>query len=342
MTTTWQSFLIKQGATFDGHQLTCFQNKEALPDTTQQSIISDLGPLGILQVSGESAEQFLQGQLTCDVKALPENTLTLGACCNNKGRMLANFYLLRLPDRFWLIMDRNLVDPMIAELKKYCAFFKAEMLNTTDQYISIGLTGSNIPSLLNSQQIPAPTETGQSLSSNNQVVYQLPNQPHCYQAWLTTAAAIQLWESLPAEVVPVNYSQWQLLDIQAGLAWLNQEARLEFIPQQFNMQVTGGISFKKGCYTGQEIVARMQYLGKQKNHLYRIQYQTDQPIPSMTPLQSHSHTANVGHLINSAKITDNQYQALAVLQDKAVATDDLYFAKQPNEKVTLLDLPYTV
>ncbi|MDE1460449.1 YgfZ/GcvT domain-containing protein [Spartinivicinus poritis] len=342
MTTTWQSFLTKQGATFDGHLLTCFHNQEELSDITQQSIISDLGPQGILQVSGEGAEQFLQGQLTCDVKALPDNTLTLGACCNNKGRMLTNFYLLRLPNHFWLIMDRNLVDSMIEELKKYCAFFKAEMLNVTDQYVSLGLTGSHIPSLLNSQQIPTPSEAGQSQSFSNQVICQLPSQLHRYQVWLTTATAVQLWENLPAEVAPVSYNQWQLLDIQAGLAWVNQEARLAFIPQQFNMQVTGGISFKKGCYTGQEIVARMQYLGKQKNHLYCIQYQTDQPIPNMTPLQSHSHTANVGHLINSAQITNNQFQALAVLQDKAVAADDLYFAKQPNEKVILLDLPYTV
>ncbi|WP_163835056.1 CAF17-like 4Fe-4S cluster assembly/insertion protein YgfZ [Spartinivicinus ruber] len=341
MITTWQSFLIKQGATFDDHQLISFQNTFKPASASQQSIVSDLEPLGILQVTGEGAEQFLQGQLTCDVKALTVNTLALGACCNNKGRMLANFYIHRLPDRFWLIMDRHLVNPMTDELKKYCAFFKAEMTNLTDQYVKLGFSGPAISELLNSQQLPIP-EAGTSLTFDNQVICQLPNQPFCYQAWLTEATAIKLWENLPNEVNPANYSQWQLQDIQSGLAWLNKETRLEFIPQQFNMQATGGISFKKGCYTGQEIVARMQYLGKQKNHLYRIQYQADQPIKSMTPLRSHSHTASVGHLINDTKVADNQYQALAVLQDKAVTANDLYFANQPNEKVTLLDLPYTV
>lgn len=335
MTTTWQSFLIEQGATFDGHQLNNLSGTAIEAHSASQNIITDLGPKGILQVTGDGAEKFLQGQLTCDVKALTTYQLVLGACCNNKGRMLTNFYLLRLPTCFWLIMDRSLVDPMIDELKKYCAFFKAEMTNQTDRFVGLGVAGPTLSTLLEANKLP-------QTSQNDQITCQLPGPPHRYQLWLPEPAATGLWKSLTPECTPVGYSQWQLLDIQAGLAWVSQQSQLKFIPQQFNMQATGGINFKKGCYTGQEIVARMQYLGKQKNHLYRIQYQANKPLDIMTPLHSHSHKSSIGQLVNSAATGSNQYEALAVLQEKAVAADDIYFIEQPNEKVTLLDLPYTV
>lgn len=208
--------------------------------------------LGILQISGQDAVRFLQGQTTCDFTTLTEQQALFGAFCSVQGRILSNFYAIRLDDsQIALLMSENLIQPTLDHLKKFSVFFKVEM--------------SNNPQALSVRSLFSTTEDSQT-----QALYRIEKQE---KTWRMNISTHELQHQL---VIAAEKDQFdsdqslpmlQLLESLTGQILIDEHASDRFIPQMLNMQLTEGISFKKGCYTGQEIVARMQYRGKLKKHM---------------------------------------------------------------------------
>ncbi len=231
-------------------------------DDGQRPAATVLSLFSVLRVSGPDSERFLQGQFTCDVTKLSADTWSPGACCTAKGRMVANFIIVRDGEDFLLRLPAAQLQPLLDHLKKYAVFYKAELADS-------GLT------LLGKIDLKADSRSISRTDSG----YLLSWADGRTELWTTSENDTRVWLSGPL----MPESEWLNQDIASGWVWVTPASQDAWIPQYIGWQDQGGISFQKGCYTGQEVVARLQYLGKSKRHLYRVY--ADQLLPAvMTPV----------------------------------------------------------
>lgn len=282
--------------------------------SNSQPLIS-LSQLGLLEITGPDSEKFLQGQLTCDVLALNDQRWSLGACCTAKGRMVANFVIARQGTTFWLRMPREQVPVLRQHLAKYAVFFKTTLTDRCDEWCVVGqmpATGTH-PTLLKEPQTLVAIENGLAL-----------NWPDGRsEQWLASAPT------------PTNgdLSPWLLADIEQGLAWVTAASREEWVPQHIEWQIQGGVSFKKGCYTGQEIVARLQYLGKSKKQLVQVQSAEPLELAPLTVLTD-STGKTIGEIANwhqtrgLAVVTGDQLAAQTFAADKPLIICSLFYTEE--------------
>jgi len=297
----------------------------------------ELSPLGLIEVSGIDAAKFLQGQLTCDVHAVTPEHSCLGAHCDVKGRVQFSFRLFTYQDNYYLRLPRELIPHALALLQKYIVFSKAKIKDVSDEWHSFGISGAKAKQYLQAEDSAlVPGQADAVIATSDLVVLALSG-PTFRVEILGKIADANLEQALSKKLIAAPYSCWQLLDIETGFAQITLAAKDEFTPHDLNYPLLNAVSFKKGCYTGQEIVARMQYLGKLKQSLYRLRFQAPQlPLPGeklfvAQPVQE------VGRIVSVVAEGENRYQALAVLQNAALAKV-IYFA-QPENIVTILELP---
>ncbi|SDR79035.1 hypothetical protein SAMN05216198_0423 [Halopseudomonas litoralis] len=286
----------------------------------------------ILEIEGSDATRFLQGQLSCDVATLPSGGNTLGSRCNPKGRMQSSFRLLKLSEeRYLLAMDAELLELQQSDLAKYAAFFKVQLSDSTDQWVRLGLWGSHIEEALAAASLSREASTpdaGQVIDLDDTTV----------ELWLPASRAQELATTLAQHAEPVAFNAWQLQQIRLGIGQVHSQTRESFIPQMLNLQQLGGVSFQKGCYTGQEIVARMQYLGKLKRRMYRLtRAGVELPAPG-TPILNSANDQAVGEVVVAASAEDRM-ELLAVLQNEAAQLPTLHIGDS-TRPLQLATLPY--
>ena len=205
---------------------------------------------GFLKISGVDAVNFLQGYTTCDLAALTDDSAQLGAVCNIQGRMLASFIIIRQGEDLVLRMHKALVAKTIAFLTKYIVFSKAELADISEDFYCYGAPIAE--SAASESPYPAMTDNGT-------ITINFGNRQ---EQW---AAADQTTETSGM------IEQWTDAELDAVIAWVDENSSEAYLPQTLNYHQLGGISFTKGCYLGQEIVARMQYRGELKKRLHRIE-----------------------------------------------------------------------
>lgn len=237
-------------------------NIEHSPDTLYR-----LQGQALIEASGPDVERFLQGQFTCDVARQSVGTSQLGACCNNKGRMIALFRLLRVdPNRYLLRLPRETGEVLIEHLRKFQVFFKCEMSLLNDSAVwGRFLDGESLPTGIDGCHSVAIEHTD------------LPRE----ELWLPHADS---GTNVSAHATRADSDNaWWAAEFQEGRARVSPATSGLFIPQTLNLGTLGGISFQKGCYTGQEIVARTHYLGKLKKVLRLLESATPSPDPATLP-----------------------------------------------------------
>ena len=336
----WQEFLSTQGAQWHG-------GAAGFPAGENELQLIDLNPLGAISVSGPDSQKFLQGQLTCDLVNLPDGHLTLGAHCNPKGRMISAFHALKIDQsEFLLLLPRDLAPIALAALKKYAVFFKAELTDISDDYHWLGFSGrdagpgaSHVLSLAhNSSEDLIPGKMATFDHNGHRAVAAMLHDRQV-AIGLPSGQAADLWLKLagtPAE--PGSYSQWQKQRIEAGEPQLHADTSEMFIPQMLNLHLLGGVNFKKGCYTGQEVVARMQYLGAAKRRLYRARIDGGDMPTVGAEIFTSAGGSSVGNLVQACTVGDD-IELLAVLtKTKVVDGEPLQFAD--GRVLELLELPY--
>ncbi|MES2870840.1 MAG: folate-binding protein [Pseudomonadota bacterium] len=291
---------------------------------------------GVLAVRGNDASKFLQGQLTCNLNYLSETRSSLGARCTQKGRMQSSFRILLETDGCLLAMARELVEPQLADLKKYAVFSKSTLTDDSANWARFGL--SQADAVLESLGIHLPADTDSVARANGLIAVRASEGRA--ELWAPVAQTESLIQHLKTQLVEADLNQWLLGQVRAGIGQVMGQTRELFIPQMINLQAVGGVSFKKGCYTGQEIVARMQYLGKLKRHLYRLSLQTTSEAPAPgTPLFSPTHNSSVGEVVIAAQ-AENAIELLAVLTADAVEAGEIHVGDAQGPKLSLLELPY--
>ncbi|MGH8433880.1 MAG: YgfZ/GcvT domain-containing protein [Pseudomonas sp.] len=292
---------------------------------------------GVLAVRGPDASKFLQGQLTCNLNYLNDTTASLGARCTPKGRMLSSFRVLTDGDGYLLAMASELLESQLTELQKYAVFSKSKLGDESARWVRFGLCGAD--ALLAELGLELGAQAEHVARGNDSIAIRLADGRA--ELWAPADAAESLQARLAAHLPHAPLNSWLLAQVRAGIGQVVGATRELFIPQMLNLQALGGVSFKKGCYTGQEIVARMQYLGKLKRRLYRLSLDASELPAPATELFSPVHRSGVGEVVLAAH-AENGIELLAVLQEDAVNDGRIRLGSEEGPALSLLELPYTL
>ncbi|MFQ6370842.1 tRNA-modifying protein YgfZ [Shewanella sp. YIC-542] len=298
-------------------------------------LISPLSHLGLMQVTGEQNRSFLHGQITADVNALDANRWCWGAHCDPKGKMLSAFRLFAIADSMMLLMPKELLSSDLPEFRKYAVFSKAELDDVSAQWTILGITGTGAADWLhgqfpqfNREQPLCQLEQGVILNDGERFLLILPTQ-----------AAAERVQEMPL----YHHSAWQALEILAGYPGLDAAHQGQFVPQMCNLQALDGISFTKGCYMGQETVARMKYRGGNKRALYILKGHCSANVTPASTLELAMEEGfrPQGTIVEAVQNGD-QLLLSAVLPNDTPADARFRIADDPQSLLALQPLPYTL
>lgn len=290
---------------------------------------------GVLAVRGVDAGKFLQGQLTCNLNYLSDEKSGLGARCTQKGRMQSSFRILLDGTDCLLAMARELIEPQLLDLRKYAVFSKSKLTDESESWVRFGLQDAD--EALSGLGLDLPQDTDSVVRANAMVATRV--SPGRAELWVPASESASVQAHLAAQLAQASLNDWLLGQIRAGVGQVFGSTREEFIPQMINLQAVGGVSFKKGCYTGQEIVARMQYLGKLKRRLYRLTAEGDELPEPGTALFSPVNTSSAGNVVIAAR-ADQGIELLAVLQADAAEGGQVHLGSPDGPTLQLCELPY--
>lgn len=312
---------------------------------TNSNIICDLSHLGLLELSGADALTFLQGQVTNDVKQLSTaKQAHLTAYCNPKGRMLALFLALQHNENFILQLNHALLEPIMKRLKMYVMRSKVEIKDISDINTIIGIDGPEAASILASsfakisREFELPKNTYEFVTVEGAVILKLPSVDGNtrFEIMAETALATEIKNTLKAHCQVVEKNHWDWLDIQAGIPDVQPATQEQFVPQMLNLDLLNGINFKKGCYTGQEIVARTHYLGSVKRRTYLVEIASKE-TPNAGDKVVDAAQSEVGQIVRVAANPHNTFDALIEMRIEAANAGTVFWH---DIGVKFKDLPY--
>ncbi|UAA40065.1 tRNA-modifying protein YgfZ [Paraneptunicella aestuarii] len=309
----------------------------------------------IILVTGEDRQQFLQGQVTADLTLLSSGQSTLAAHCSAKGKTWAIFQVLCADDHYLLITDKGCTENSLRELKKYSVFSKIEFTDVSEQYQYWGVITEQFPvSAMEKLGLASPDENTPSQyasHANGDIWLTQLSQP-------VTRFALLLPKSLTIENIlssatSAEENLWNALDIQAGIPKLNAELSEEYVPQMMNLQALNAISFKKGCYMGQEVVARTKYLGKNKRAGAILESAVEASIPpgETLELQLGENWRRIGTVLYSATESSatekntteaGKTWAFAVLPNDLEESPSIRLQSNPDIVFQVCPLPYSL
>ncbi|SHE90790.1 hypothetical protein SAMN02745148_01400 [Modicisalibacter ilicicola DSM 19980] len=335
--THWSDHLHASGARFASERLVDFGDPDQARHAHDDTVAMPLLHLAVLEIAGADAERFLQGQTSAQLELVDGDFAPLTTFCTAKGRMLANAQLVRVAEgHYWLLLDRDLVDPLKTHLGKFAAFYKVE-LRRRDDLVLIGLAGRDAPALLEARLDTLPPATWHQAAQGESIALRHPGPVHRFVLCVPQADAAEVWNALARSATPVGNAVWQLHDIKAGLGWLNAAHQDTYLPQMINWEALGGISFKKGCYTGQEVVARAHFRGQVKKRMVRAQLY-GAVVPDIgTPVLDASGKRH-GEVFSAALDAYGQAEILAVVSTK----DDDAPLEVEGQRLKRLKLPYAI
>lgn len=343
MNPQWQDFLTVQGALLADGRVSHFVNPTPeLQAAAQGTIIADLSHFGLLQVAGMDAVTFLQGQVTNDVKLLYGTNSQYAGYCTPKGRLLAIFLAFAHHDHLYLQLNGTLTESVLKRLKMYVLRSKVTITDVSNSVGRIGLAGAGAEAALRRIFSELPQEPHQLVSVEMANILRLPGPTTRYEIFFPVEYAPTLWTQLRADCTAVGAQAWEWLEIQAGIPDIAPSTLEAFVPQMVNLDRLGGINFKKGCYTGQEIVARTHYLGKVKRRTYLAHIATDQTPQPGDPLFGNDTSEPVGQIVRAGAAPDGGCDVLAELRSESVTAGVIHCSTADGPTLTMLEMPYPV
>lgn len=340
MNPDWQKFLSQQPAHFENEGVQHYGDPATeLNASANSTVLCDLSQFGTLRVSGEDAQSFLQNLLSNDIRCVDATHAQLSSFNTAKGRMLAVFLIWRDGEDFCLQLPVSILDMMRKKLSLYVLRAKVKISDASNELICLGVSGKNAESLLRKIYGDVPsahrgclTTAGAHILRINDTRFQISSAP---------SNAPALWNKLVTEAQAVGSRCWEWLDIRAGIPVILPATQEEFVPQMANLDALGGISFKKGCYPGQEIVARMHYLGKLKRRMYLAHIASgDAPQAGDELFSADMEGQCSGMIANAAPAPHGGYDVLAVIQTASVAAAQI--KTRDGTILQILPLPYAL
>jgi hypothetical protein len=340
----WQEFLRARGARFEGETVADFGDPAAERRAAAAGdVLADRSHLGLVRVAGADAAALLQGQQTNDVREVTGEHSQLSGLCSNKGRLVATFRVVLREDAYLLVLPRDQVPSVVERLRRYVLRSKVTVTEATGQLPLLAFQGgvASVRATGLLSELPAASDAVRHAGGMTAV--RLRGLAPRFLVIADPAEAPRLWSHLEPVARPVGRAAWDLTEIYAGVPTVYPATADAFVPQMVNFQAVGGVSFSKGCYTGQEVVARTQYLGKLKRHMYRAHVQADARPEPGTDLYSPADASgqSVGKVVEAEPAPDGGYALLAVIQNEA-AQAPVYLGSADGPPLSLQDLPYAV
>lgn len=273
----------------------------------------------LLVVSGIDSERFLQGQLSCDLGSLSALDSCLGCLCDNKGRVIASFTLWKIADVFYMEMEAGVATLAEQHLKKYSVFYKSDIAIENGAFARFGLIGPEAERYLATHFSKIPSEVNRVEQKDESYLRLADPINRRYELWQQGAPSNSIQSDADFNLPEGKLENWKLFDQSLGLYRIQADDAALYTPQELNYDQLGHISFTKGCYTGQEIVARMHYRGKAKKRLYLLQISADSS-PEKKMLISTTEDKTVGEIIDVAVLAKNKYQVLAIANESVNQT----------------------
>lgn len=337
----WKRLLDHAGAVFADDGVLHFGN----PNRERRaalagSVICDLSHHGLIRAQGVDAMRFLQGQLTNDAARVDDGHSQLSGYCTPKGRLLAILRLFARDGGYWMRLPASLLEPTLARLRKYVLMSKLTLEPTGDGFTAIGLSGPRSPDELAEAIGGAVPDAVDAVTTRGLLtVIRIPGRHPRFEIHGPVDAMTALWSRLNVHAAPVGAGVWSLLDILAGVPEILPETAEEFIPQTVNLDLLGGISFNKGCYTGQEIVARLHYRGTVKRRMYLAECDADGAIRPGSAVYTGGGDQSAGQVVIAAPGAERGWTLLVSVIVEQAQAGALHLGAADGPPLTLRDLP---
>jgi len=340
MNQDWQNFLVTQGAQIQDGVVGYFGDAAAERIATRDgTVLCDLGQFGTLRVSGEEAQNFLQNLLSNDIREVSSSRAQLSSLNTAKGRMLATMLIWRDGDDYLLQMPRVLCEPIRKKLGMYVLRAKVKIADASNVIVTLGLSGADAQEILRKRFGELPQSPLGAVSNESGNVIKV--SATCWQINTTPQQAQMLWMELNAGARPVGSGCWDWLNIRSGMPVILPQTQEQFVAQMANLDLVNGVNFKKGCYPGQEIVARTQYLGKLKRRMFLAHIDSDSEPQAGDELFSTDMEGQAsGMIANVAAAPSGGYDVLAVLQTSSRETQKVRWKSPQGDALQFLPLPY--
>jgi folate-binding protein YgfZ len=307
-----------------------------------QADFCELRSEGLIAFSGEDALSFLHAQLTSDVAGLFESQTQYSGYCSPKGRLLATFLLWRRPADVLMQLPADLRESVQQRLLKYVLRARVRVSAASGRYLMFGLAGERARSVLAEMNLPLPSADHEVTSAGDVYVTRLPVNRYVILAEADRGASLRA--SLDKHARPQDVTLWDRLDIEAGIPVITSQTQDQHVPQMVNLDLIGAVSYSKGCYPGQEIVARTHYLGRLKQRMYRLSVPTLEPVRAGDPLFSaqFGDAQASGSIVQATRRHSAVFEALAVIQTASVQAGAVHFTSPQGPVVDFLSLPYAI
>lgn len=339
MNSQWKTFIQTHSADIGADSYMTFGHSG---NNTGCALI-DLSHLSLISIVGEDADSFLQGQVTNDVRDITDDHFQISACCNPKGRMLANFIAFRHRREIVLQLPRDTQQILLKRLPMFILMSKVKISDAGDNLVCIGLLGDGAPALLQEHFSQVPAKSWSALQEKGFTLLRHPGETPRIAVIGEPAAMMDLWNKLAPSAMISSSNRWMLESIRAGIPTVYGSTSESFIPQMTNMQLIQGVSFTKGCYTGQEVVARTKYLGKVKRRMYLARVESNLcPLPGDELFSAGSQSGQgAGRVVDAQASPDGGCELLAVIEIARHDAGDVHIGSVDGEKLRFQPLPYS-
>jgi hypothetical protein len=341
MISSWQDFLTRQGAQVEDGYVRDFGNSpEELGAAQTGTVMADLSQLGLLAFSGEDTAEFLQNQFTNDVRGLHADSAAWNGYCSAKGRLLANFLMWKSGADTCLQLSGDIRESVLKRLKMFVLRSKVNARDATDENVRLVLAGPGAQTALADAGLPLPGAAMKTSTNAQGQTVRIGEDK--FVLVIPPAGAPASWNILARHAKPVGASVWDWLRLSNGIPMITAATQEEFVPQMVNWEVLGGVSFQKGCYPGQEIVARTQYLGKLKRRMYLAHVDGNEPpMPGDALYTPDMEGQASGMVVNAAPAPEGGFDLLAVAQiDSISAHQPIHWKSVDGPVLSLKKQPY--
>lgn len=340
MIDSWKTFLQSQGATIEADSVLHYGDPAAeRAAATDGTIVADLSQLGVIALRGEDTATFLQSQVSNDVRALHADSAQWSGYCNPKGRLLGNFLAWRQGEDYCLQLSGDILAGVLKRLSMFILRAKVGARDASDENVRLVVAGRQALAAVTAAMGAVPEAAMHSVAGEAGRVIRLGDDKFVLSIVPAHAAAV--WQALRQSATPVGAPVWDWLRLNAGIPMIVAATQELFVPQMVNLEVIGGVSFQKGCYPGQEIVARSQYLGKLKRRMFLAH--VDVEAAPGDPLYSADMDGQAtGTVVNAAPAPAGGFDVLAVAQVESANTQTLHLKAADGAALTLKPLPYAL
>ncbi len=347
MNQDWQNFLAQQGAQIQDGVVQHFGDLQAeLLAARDDSVLCDLGQFGTLKAAGEEAQGFLQNLLSSDVKLVSPKQAQTSSLNSPKGRMMASFLLWQSGGDYFLQVHSSLSAAMQKRLSMFVLRSKVKVTDASNEMVSLGLSGSAAADLIRQQFGAVPEADWEVLQNDHASVVRVGAQR--YQINTGAQHAPALWAALVKAARPAGSSCWDWLNIRSGIPVITPPTQEQFVLQMTNLDALGGVSFKKGCYPGQEVVARTQHIGKIKRRMFLAHVDSAAPASVREPgagdevFSAEMAGQPSGMVMNAAAAAGGGYDLLVVMQISSRETQSVHLQSLKGAVLNFMELPYTL